>query len=127
MCVTAAASVAYFGSELVDLGARQKEKLRAAVSKSLWRGNTWCKCAATTFTLVAPGHLLHPVQATAWQALTVMHRLLMRRLDLRAVFVTTWRAVTEGHVSLTQLQGPVRRLFEVVPFCKPRCRSLSAF
>ena len=117
---------AVFGTELQDLTQGQKTQLRTAVSNVLWRGKTWCRSAATTFTLIAPGHLLHPRQACIWQAFTVARRLLARRHDIRASFVATWEAIQHDASVVKRLWGPVRRLHQAVielratwrePFC----------
>ena len=81
---------AVFGSEILELSAGLLESLRSGLVHMLWRGKTWCRCWATTATHIIPTHLLHPLAACFYHALTLASRLLQRREDLRILFVNNF-------------------------------------
>ena len=90
---------AIFGSELVQLTHGLFESLRSGIVYTLWRGKSWLRCWATTATPVVPVHILHPRAASIYHTLTLMSRLLRRRMDLRAIFENHYENYPEQFIT----------------------------
>ena len=98
---------ALFGTELQDLSVTQQDSLKSAVTALLWKGKTWYRSPAITYTHLVKPHRLLAKPAAIYHCLTLARRLLLKRADLRRLFQETW----QGSV---QQNGPLSRIHKAV-------------
>ena len=114
MTTTAAVPTAVYGTELLELSSSQYIRMQSAAATMLWKGKTWRRCVATTYTLIVPGPRLVGKPAVMYHTLLVACRLLTKRPALRDRFCQVWHAVSEHDDPCDSAVGPVRRLFQVI-------------
>jgi len=81
-----------YGCSAAALSRRQTTKMRGSIMKALWGDKRGRRCVEVVLTLMAPGHLIDPVQLMAVQRLVTLRRMLASSEELVGIFRRIWVA-----------------------------------
>ena len=80
--------------------------LRSAVTSAIWGTQRKLRCRELVLTLLAPGHVVDPMQCAGYNALCTLRRMMLQRPDLHESFVGAWR-VRSQMPSCSRVPGPI--------------------
>ena len=124
MIQSASIPTVIFGTELQAITLQEHESIRRATVAALWK-TSWCRCAATTLTIVLPGHLICTRQASVYNAFCIARKILNNNQIAKDAFETLWYLYQDENVSdkhggpFSILQNGIRELGAewTSPFC----------
>ena len=100
-----------YGFPVGGLAQAHVNTLRGAIMTALWGTKRKLRCKEVVLTLLAPGHLIDPVQYIGFQCLRMVRRILMAQPHLQETFAKTWQMHKDGAPAAP---GPVKELCKVL-------------
>ena len=100
-----------YGAEANGIPAADLPGFRASVVRALFGAKRLLRCVDVVLTVIVPGHLVDPKQATDYKTFTFVRRLLKLRPELHQLWKEVWaKRCSNGAKTIPGLVGNVLRI-----------------